>query len=116
MELFATVAYASVDSFIANANRLIVNPLIYLLFALAVVYFTYGLVKFLVNQNNDEKKTEGKSHMIYGVIGITVMMGVWGILNMVLGTINIPKSDIDPEQGTVNLKPYTPVYPPNPVP
>ena|SRR3989344_1637277 len=111
MELFATVAYASVDSFIANANRLIVNPLIYLLFALAVAYFLYGMLQFLANKDNDEKKTAGKSHMIYGVIGITVMMGVFAIMNMLLDTFNI--TGVNVNTGAVNLPPYNPPpYPP----
>jgi uncharacterized membrane protein YidH (DUF202 family) len=84
-------------------DTLIINPLIGLLFALAVVYFLYGVLEFLMNQENEEKKTAGKSHMLWGVIGITIMLGVFTLLNMVLATLNIPKSQIDPQNGTVNL-------------
>src|SRR3990167_9337795 len=100
--LFTTnVAYASVDSFLSNANRLIVNPLIGLLFALAVVYFLYGVFEFLLNQENDEKKTTGKSHMLWGVVGITIMLGVWTILGIITNTLGI-SGQINPEQGTVD--------------
>ncbi|HBA45471.1 hypothetical protein A2W67_01975 [Candidatus Nomurabacteria bacterium RIFCSPLOWO2_02_40_28] len=102
LDLFsANVAYASIDSFIRNADRLIVNPLINLLFALALVYFLYGLFEFIANGENDEKKTTGKTHMLWGIVGITIMMGVWVILGIVLRTFNI--TGINPEQGTVNL-------------
>ena len=37
------IAYASVDSFIGNVNKLIINPLIILLFALALAYFLWGV-------------------------------------------------------------------------
>ena len=58
MDLFsAKVAYASLDSFIVNVDRLIINPLILFLFALAVVYFLYGMVEFLASQENETKKT-----------------------------------------------------------
>ena len=90
-------------TFIKNVDTLIINPLIGLLFALAVVYFLYGVLEFLMNQENEEKKTAGKSHMLWGVIGITIMLGVFTLLNMVLATLNIPKSQIDPQNGTVNL-------------
>src|SRR3989344_5178455 len=104
MDLFSTrTAYASMDSFIGNVDRMIINPLILLLFALAVVYFLYGVFEFLLNQQNEEKKTTGKSHMLWGVVGITIMLGVWTILNMILSTLDIPKSEINPEAGTVNL-------------
>jgi uncharacterized membrane protein YidH (DUF202 family) len=81
---------AKLNEFIKLVNENIINPLIGLLFALAVVYFLYGLVQFMMNQDNDEKKTTGKSHMIWGVIGITVMLGVYTILNVVLSTFGIP--------------------------
>ena len=108
MDLFFTtnVAYASVDSFVSNVNRLIVNPLIMLLFALAVVYFLYGVFEFISNQENEEKKTTGKSHMILGIIGIVIMMGVFTILNIIMRTFNI--EGINPQQETVQLPNYNP--------
>jgi hypothetical protein len=102
MDLFFTnVAYASVDSVVYSFNRLIINPLIVFLFALAVVYFLYGIFQFIANGDNEEKKTVGKSHMIWGIIGIVIMMGVFRILNIIMDTFNI--KDINPQEGTVNL-------------
>ncbi|MFA5783205.1 MAG: hypothetical protein WC868_13135 [Bacteroidales bacterium] len=101
MDLFFTnVAYASVDSFVSNVNKLIINPLIILLFALAVVYFLYGVFEFISNSENEEKRTTGKNHMIWGVIGIVIMMGVFSILNMIMNTFNI-KGNI--QEGTIEM-------------
>ena len=102
--LFPSVAYASLDSFLGNANRLIVNPLITLLFALAIVYFLYGVFEFMTNQENEEKKTTGKMHMVYGIIGITIMMGVFTIMNIILRTLNIPRTQINVDTNTVDLR------------
>src|SRR3989338_7605631 len=96
------VAFASFDSFLANVNTLIINPLILLLFALAVVYFLYGALEFMLNQENDEKKTTGKSHMLWVVVGLTIMLGVWAILNMILSTLQIPSSQIRIENNINN--------------
>ena len=110
MDLFFTnIAYASVDSFVANLNRLIINPLIILLFALALAYFLWGMFEFLSNQENEEKKTAGKKHMIWGIVGITIMMGVWFIMYLILDTFNI--TEINPKKGTVQLNEYNPSYP-----
>lgn len=116
MYFFSTkVAYASerFDEFLSNVNSMIINPLIILLFALALVYFLYGVVEFIAGQDNEEKKTQGKSHMMWGVIGLTIMMGVWFILGVLLNTLGIPKSQIDPQEGTVDLPDYTPPSPNN---
>lgn len=105
MDLFSTkIAYAasgSLNEFIGKVDTTIINPLIELLFALAVVYFLYGVFQFIANQDNEEKKTTGKQHMIWGIIGITIMMGVFMIMNMLLNTLGI--KGINPEQGTVQL-------------
>ena len=103
---FPNIAYASVDSIVSSINKLIVNPLITLIFALAVVYFLYGVFEFISNAENEEKRTTGKSHMIWGIIGIVIMMGVFTILNMIMNTFDI--KGINPEQGTVQLPSYTP--------
>ena len=107
MNLFSTnIAYASVDSFVANVDRLIINPLIIFLFALALAFFLYGVFEFILNQDNDEKKTQGKSHMIWGIIGLTIMFGVWTILGVVMRTFNI--GGINPKKGEVKLNDYSP--------
>ncbi|MFA7285483.1 MAG: pilin [Candidatus Paceibacterota bacterium] len=116
MDLFSiflpNIAYADFNSFLGNFNSVIVNPLIRLLFAIGIAYFLYGVFVFLTNADNETERTNGKNHMLYGVIGLTVMMGVWGILNLVLNTLNI--TGIDPEAGTVQLNDYNPTIPFNP--
>lgn len=92
---------AKIDAFIGKVDTLIINPLISFLFALAVLFFLYGVFEFIMNQDNEEKKTAGKSHMLWGIVGITIMLGVWSILNIILNTFNI--RGINPEQGTVQI-------------
>lgn len=111
MNLFLpNIAYASVDSFLTNVNKEIINPFISLLFALAVAYFLWGVFEFIASQDNDEKKTAGKSRMLWGVVGITIMMGVFTFMNIILSTFNI--DDVNPSTGEVHLDPYSPTFPP----
>ena len=107
------VAYAAetFNEFLVNVNTLIVNPLIKFIFALAVVYFLYGVFQFLSNQDNEEKKTTGKSHMMWGIIGITIMMGVWFFLGVIINTFSI--KGINPETNEVKLPDYIPPSPNN---
>lgn len=107
---FVNTAYASLDTFLANANRLIINPIIYLLFAIALVYFLFGMVEFIANSDNEEKRMTGKSHMLWGIVGLGIMMGVWSILQIVINTLGIEK--IDPKNQKVELNDYQPKFPP----
>ena len=67
----------------------ILNPLILLLFALAVVYFLYGVMKFVQNQDNEDAQEEGKSHMLWGIVGIFLMIAVYGILGFIARTLGV---------------------------
>ncbi len=108
MDLFSTkIAYASqsLNEFIGKVDNTIINPLIGLLFALAVVYFLYGVFEFIMNQEKEEKRTEGKKHMIWGIVGITIMMGVFMIMNLLLNTFGITDVRVLPTgENSVNLK------------
>jgi formate hydrogenlyase subunit 3/multisubunit Na+/H+ antiporter MnhD subunit len=105
MDLFLPhIAYAETfDQFLGKVNSVIVNPLIMFLFALAVAYFLYGMLQFFGNQDNEEKRSQGKRNMIYGIIGMTVMMGVFTIMNIILNTFKI--QGINPQNDTVQLPP-----------
>ncbi|MES2023209.1 MAG: pilin [Patescibacteria group bacterium] len=113
MNLFSVnIAYAATsrfDTFISNVDSKIINPLIILLFVLAIAYFLWGVFQFISNQDNEEKKTDGKNHMIYGILGLVIMISVWAILQVILNTLDIQKSgQINPEEGTVHLNDYNP--------
>ena len=75
------------DKLFANVKSQIVTPLIYLLFALALVYFFWGVMVFIQNADVPEKREEGYKHMIWGIIGIFIMVSAIGIINIITATI-----------------------------
>ena len=64
-------------------NDAILQPIVTLLMALAVAYFLYGVMKFVKDQSSEDAQVEGKKHMMWGVIGLAIMVSVWGILNFI---------------------------------
>jgi uncharacterized membrane protein YidH (DUF202 family) len=80
-------AEASVVTLMKSINRVIINPLIIFIFALTVVYFIYGLAKYLMSPDNEEIRKSSKSHMIWGVVGMFIMVAVFGIMNLILDTV-----------------------------
>ncbi len=58
----------------------IFNPLYQLITALAVVYFLFGVAKFIYDINNPEKKTDGKNHLLWGLFGLFIILSLGGIL------------------------------------
>ncbi len=77
--------------FLHNLNRLILNPLILLMFALAFLYFTYGAVRFLSADAGDKGNTrkEARDSMLWGIVGMVIMFSVYGLIRFVLNTFGV---------------------------
>ncbi len=69
----------------------LINILIPIVSALALLYFFWGLAKFILAQGNEDKKSEGRSVMTWGILALFVMVSIWGIINFFasdLGLVN----------------------------
>lgn len=77
----------TVDQFISNLANTIINPLLLLLFAFAVMYFLWGVLKYIKGADDPGTRQEGATHIFYGLIGMLIMVGVYGILEMITNTI-----------------------------
>lgn len=82
--LFAADGLAGV---IANIQGL-VSSLIPLIIGIAVVVFIWGILQYVVATDED-KRTEARSVMIYGIIVLFVMVSVWGIVELLGQTIGV---------------------------
>lgn len=73
-----------------NSVGRLVNSLVVIVIALAVLAFFWGLAKFIFNVSGDEKSVEeGKRIMIWGIITLFVMVSVWGIIRFAQGELNL---------------------------
>ncbi len=59
------------------------------LVALAVVFFLYGILKYITAGDDEEKRSKMKNVMIYGIIGLFVMISFWGIVNILINTFEL---------------------------
>jgi hypothetical protein len=66
----------------------IINPFILLMMAVAAVYFIWGVFLFVKNSADDADKGEGKKHMVYGIIGLFIMISVEGIIALIKATVS----------------------------
>lgn len=64
----------------------LLNTIVPILILLGVVYFVWGVVKFMI-ADSEEAKTKGKDQIIYGLIGFTVIIGLWGLVNIVVNSL-----------------------------
>lgn len=77
-----------VTTLVNNFVRVIVNPAILLLFAVALILFMWGLIEFLIDLNVNGKATsKGKNHMLYGIVGMFIMVAAYGIFGFINKTV-----------------------------
>ena len=93
---------------IKNANDVvsrflsIFNVVIYILMAFAVVYITYYTVIYLIRgKSGDENRREAGMQVLWGCIGIAVIVSLWGIVNILVNTF--PTSNRTPENRFPNV-------------
>lgn len=79
---------AKIDSLIGNLAREIIQPGILLLTAVAVVVFLYGVFEFIRDSSSDEAVTKGKQHMLWGIIGLFIIVSAWGIIAFICNTVD----------------------------
>lgn len=93
----STLAQSAVAAFVQNVNNAIINPLLALLFALGLLLFFYGALVFLVSTGDDGKRQDGKRHMFWGLVGMVIMVSVFGILQIGLATFNVGQNTLPDE-------------------
>jgi hypothetical protein len=80
-----------VEGIINWASCVLVRSVIPLLVALAVIGFIWGVIQYFLNPDNEEKKKNGKTFMLWGIIALFVMTSIWGLVNVFSGTFKTGK-------------------------
>jgi len=70
----------------------IINGLIPIVLAIAVLLFFWGLAMYLLSASNPEKRSEGINIMFMGIIAIFVMVSIWGIVRILQQTFQVDQS------------------------
>ncbi len=55
----------------------------------AIVIFIWGVVQFIGNADNEEKRKKGREFMIWAVISLFMIVSVWGIVHILTNTFGV---------------------------
>ncbi len=76
--------------FITKVQDQILTPIITLLALGAFLVFIWGIVVFIASADNEEKRSEGQRHMIWGIIGLVILFGANAIVSLIKATVGAP--------------------------
>ena len=86
-----TFAAGGVIPIIDAAFGLVNSVLIPLAFALCLLYFFWGVAKYIrTGAGSDQAAEEGKRVMIWGIVGLFVAFSAWGIISFIQSELSIP--------------------------
>jgi hypothetical protein len=77
--------------FIDKVVAQIVNPIILLLAAAAFVVFLWGIYEFVKGAGDEKARETGRSAIMWGLIGLVIIFGAYGIINIALRTAGLPE-------------------------
>lgn len=72
----------------------IVNTLIPILIAIAVIYFIWQVIKYVIAAS-DESKKEARTKMIYGIVGLAVIISIWGLVSLLQTAFGIEDTQLE---------------------
>ena len=82
---------ADLTSVLCKVGQLL-NTVVPVLIALGVVYFVWGVVTYVISSDEEAKKT-GRNRIIYGIIGLAVIVALWGLVNILTNTFGLTGSN-----------------------
>ncbi|MEI6864228.1 MAG: hypothetical protein WCK46_02590 [Candidatus Adlerbacteria bacterium] len=74
-------------------SGIIIKPLLALLFGIGLLVFIFGIAEFLFEfnvQGNQGSKEAGKQHMLWGLVGMFIMVSAYAILKLIASTVGQP--------------------------
>jgi len=96
--MFTQVALANTNpgivvavGFLEKFNDIILFPLITLMVAVAFLFFIYGCFEYIIHADNETARATGRQHILWGIVGMFVMLSAYGILRIAVGTFNLQK-------------------------
>ena len=90
------IAYAAVDAkaiagpFIDKIQTAILFPLISIMMGVALLVFLWGVFQYIAGAEGEEARKTGRKHMLFGIIGLVIMVSALALLKLAAGTFDIP--------------------------
>lgn len=93
---------AQVTSYGNSIISIIESVLVPLLFAIAFLYFVYGVYTyFILGADNDTERATGRQFVLWSLIGFAAILSVWGLVQILLDTFGITAGGTPPEYPTL---------------
>ena len=78
----------SIIPFLNKINSLVLNPLILVAFSVSFLYLVYAIFNYISKEGKERE--DAKRNIAWILVGLFIMVSVYGIIRLVLNTFEIP--------------------------
>lgn len=78
---------STVNSIVSKISANIITPIVEFLFVFAMLIFIWGIVGYIMGGEDPERRKQGQSHILWGVVGMAIMVSVYGIVRFVFSSV-----------------------------
>jgi hypothetical protein len=79
---------------INSINRYVINPLIVLGFAVAMIVFLWGVFNYVKGAGDPAARKKGRDHILWSIVGFAIMFTVFGIMTIISNSVGGPTGSI----------------------
>lgn len=83
------IGRAKALEFVRALSNVIIQPAIYLLMGVALLVFFFGAFQYVAGADSDQARDTGRKHMLWGIVGLLVMISAVTILEIALNTFGL---------------------------
>lgn len=69
----------------------VLSTVVPVLIVLGVLYFVWGVITYVIASDEEAKKA-GRDRMIFGIIGLAVIIALWGLVRILTNTFGVSNS------------------------
>lgn len=56
---------------------------------MAIIVFVFGIFEFIRGSDNEDSRRKGQKHMIWGIVGLLIMVSVFALINLIADQFGI---------------------------
>lgn len=81
----------------------VIDPALRVVFTLGLLLFIWGIIEFLWGVKDGQVEQKGKNHIVYGLIGMLIMVSVYGIIALIVNSfgLNVASTDVSRVQNSL---------------
>jgi hypothetical protein len=74
---------------VAIVVGIVSEGLVPIIIGATVIVFLFGIVRYILKSDSDVKRAEGRKFMLYGLLGLVIILSVWSIVAIFLKVIGV---------------------------